>query len=191
MLSHRTLYLHGLSVADHVQSRRRSSGAAHHSAVSRQRLGTAADRDHAGPEAGDGAALRTHHRISPDSGRAGHGDVPGADHGQRAAERAGPRRVRFFEPEEHSHRRRSGVARTGRPHGARVPLPGAGRLRAHRDRAGGDIGAGQIAPCNYKDEADRLHHRPWPAGRCRRARFAWSTRKCRTCRATWKPSAKW
>jgi non-ribosomal peptide synthetase component F len=73
----------------HLQSRRYGRGTAHHPAVPRQRMGPAAGFHHDGDQAGDGAAVRAHAGLPADSGGEGHRHVAGADHGQRAAERAG------------------------------------------------------------------------------------------------------
>ena len=86
MLSHRTLYLHGLSVAttynpDDDPAELHTIPLFHANGWGRPQT-----CDHGGAEAGDGAALRSHHGLPADPGRAGHGDVAGSHHGQCAAE---------------------------------------------------------------------------------------------------------
>ena len=67
-LSHRTLYLHMLSVSATFYNDETDGGTAHHPALPRQRLGTAAVRHTPRPEAGDGAALRSGTGAAPDPG---------------------------------------------------------------------------------------------------------------------------
>ncbi len=92
-LSHRTLYLHALSVGAAVQTRRNRCGPAHHSAVSRKRLGTSAGFHAVGSPAGDGAAIRAGRGVPAHPGAPGHRYEPGAHHGEHPAELPGYRAI--------------------------------------------------------------------------------------------------
>ena len=83
-LSHRTLYLHALSVAPGIPGPGNHSGPVHHSAVSRQWMGASAGLHHDGDQTGDGAAIRTSGGVPADPRAKGDQSVRGPDHGQRA-----------------------------------------------------------------------------------------------------------
>src|ERR1039457_931658 len=127
----------------HVQSRRYGGGTAYHPVVPRQRVGPAAGLHHDGSQAGDGAAVRAGAGLPADSGGEGHGHVPGADHGERAAERAGYGAVRSLQSEGDSRGRRGGLAGADRAPRTGFPLRGHGRLRTHGDLSGSQFGTAQ------------------------------------------------
>ncbi len=70
MLSHRTVYLHAIAVAGTFNRDDNDDRTAHHSALPRQRLGAAANRNHDGSRAGDGAPIRPRRRLPSHSARA-------------------------------------------------------------------------------------------------------------------------
>ena len=91
MLSHRTLYLHALSVSVHVLMKDTDVDLHTIPLFHANGWGRPQSVHHAGHQAGDGAALRASLRVPPDPGGESHGHVAGAHHGQRAAQLPRPR----------------------------------------------------------------------------------------------------
>ena len=159
MLSHRTLYLHALSVVAGPSYQTTTGGTAHHPALPRQRLGPRPLLHHVRAAPGDGAPLRPGPRAAPHPGRARHRHGAGPHHGQRAAELSGPGERRRLQHAAHHDRRRRLLPGADRPHGAGLSqLPRGSRLRPHRDQPGRHLRARPKAPSPTPTKTDRLRH---------------------------------